>query len=98
MTFQLRTYRAKEGELDAFIEEWRASVLPLRRRFGFHVEGAWTIREDNAFVWILSHDGPEGFEARDAAYYASHERKALSPDPARHLAATNAQLMEPVAP
>ncbi len=96
MTAQLRMYQAKEGELDAFIEEWRAQIVPLRRKFGFRVEGAWCIRDKGAFVWIISYDGPEGFEARDAAYYASPERKAVSPSPARHLESTNTRLMEPV--
>lgn len=96
MVSQLRMYRAKEGELDAFIEEWRAKILPLRRKFGFKVEGAWTKRETGEFIWIISYEGPEGFEARDAAYYDSPERKAVSPSPARHLAEQNTRLMTSV--
>jgi hypothetical protein len=98
MASQLRMYRAKEGELDAFVREWRTGVLPLRRKFGFRVEGAWAIREKGEFMWVISYDGPEGFEARDAAYYASPERKAMSPDPARHLAQTDTRLMTSVLP
>lgn len=89
-------YKAKEGELDAFIEEWRKQIVPIRRRFGFRVEGAWCIRSTGEFIWIISYDGPEGFEARDAAYYASPERQAISPGPAKHLAHTDTRLMEPV--
>ncbi len=96
MVSQLRMYKAKEGELDAFIEEWRSQIVPLRRKFGFRVEGAWCIRSTSEFIWIISYDGPEGFEARDAAYYDSPERKAVSPGPARHLAHTDTRLMEPV--
>ncbi len=89
-------YKAKEGQLDAFIAEWKAGIVPLRQRFGFTVEGAWVLRDRNEFVWIISYDGPEGFEARDAAYYAAPERKALSPDPARHLAHIETRLMTAV--
>ena len=96
MVSQLRMYKAKDGELEAFIQEWRAQVLPLRRRFGFRVEGAWAIRERNEFVWVIAYDGPEGFEKRDAEYYASPERKALTPDPARHLAHIDTRLMTSV--
>jgi hypothetical protein len=96
MVSQLRLYQVKDGEMDSFIEEWRTTVVPLRRKFGFKVEGAWTSPKDNAFIWIITYDGPEGFEARDAAYYASPERKAISPDPARHLNRIDARLMTSV--
>ncbi len=96
MVAQLRMYKAKEGELDAFIEEWRDKIIPLRRKFGFQVQGAWAIRATGEFIWIISYDGPEGFEARDAAYYDSPERKAVAPSPARHLASTDTRLMTPV--
>ena len=97
MTSQLRMYRAKEGELEAFIDEWRTKILPLRRKFGFRVDGAWSIPATGEFIWIITYEGPEGFEARDTAYYASAARKAVSPDPARHLAHTDTRLMTPVA-
>ncbi len=96
MVSQLRMYTAKAGELDAFIGEWKANVVPLRRKFGFRIEGAWALREKNEFVWIISYDGPEGFAARDAAYYASPERKALTPDPGRHLEHVDTRLMTSV--
>ena len=96
MVSQLRMYQVKDGELDAFIAEWRNAVVPLRRKFGFIVEGAWAIPEKSQFIWIISSDGPEDFEVRDAAYYASPERRALSPDPARHLLHTDTRLMKSV--
>lgn len=81
MQWQLRMYRAKDGALDAFVAEWREHVLPLRRAKGFEVVGPW-ISEDGRFVWIL---GAEDLDAQDAAYYASPERLAVAPDPARHI-------------
>jgi hypothetical protein len=82
MQWQLRMYRAKDGALDAFVDEWREHLLPLRLARGFEVLGPW-VTEDAQFVWILGHDD---LEAADAAYYASAERAAVDPDPARHLA------------
>lgn len=96
MTSQLRMYKIKDGELDAFIEEWRAKIVPVRKAFGFKVEGAWCNREENEFIWIISYDGPEGFEAREAAYFASPERNAVSPNPARHHTRADTRLMTPV--
>ncbi len=93
MEFQLRRYTIHEGALAEFVEEWSERVRPLREGFGFTVVGAWTAAEENQFVWILAYDGREGFERRDAAYYQSPERAALTPDPARHIAEMETLMM-----
>jgi NIPSNAP len=81
MQCQLRMYRVKPGELDDFVDEWRSHVLPLRLAVGFRVLGPWVVADDR-FVWLVGHDE---LDRADAAYYASPERAALDPDPARHL-------------
>ncbi len=96
MVAQLRMYKVKEGEMDSFIEEWRTMIVPVRKKFGFKVEGAWCNRETSEFFWIISYDGPERFEAREAAYFDAPERKAVSPNPARHHTHTETRLMTPV--
>lgn len=84
MATQLRDYRIRAGELDRFVEEWRTGVAPLRRARGFEIPSAWTIPEEDRFVWLLVHPGGwDAFAEADAAYYASPERTALDPDPAR---------------
>lgn len=81
---QLRDYRIRAGELDRFVDEWRSQLAPLRQSLGFEIPGAWTIPDEQRFVWLLSHpDGWDAFEAADAAYFASPQRKAFDPDPAR---------------
>jgi hypothetical protein len=94
MRYQLRLYRIREGELDAWLAEWREHVLPLRRAQGFEVLGPWVVRDEDRFVWILGH---EDFDVANEAYYASPERLALHPDPARHIAEAQTWLMDPVA-
>ena len=96
MTTQLREYTVKPGEMAEWIEEWRTRIVPLRVNAGFKVLGAWTVDGTDQFVWIISYDGPKGWQEAESDYYASPERKALQPDPARHLAQTSARLMEPV--
>lgn len=87
MATQLRDYRIRAGELARFVEEWRIGVAPLRRARGFEIAGAWTIPGEDRFVWLLSHPGGwDAFAEADAAYYASPERTALDPDPARLIA------------
>jgi hypothetical protein len=93
---QLRIYRIKEGRMGEWLSGWTQGVLPLRRKFGFRIEGAWVAAREATFVWILSYDGPEGFEARDAAYYASAERRALRPDPAPLIEKSEQHMIEDV--
>jgi hypothetical protein len=84
MATQLRDYRIRSGELDRFVEEWRAHLVPLRRASGFEIRGAWTVSEESRFIWLMRHpNGWEAFAEADAAYFASPGRAALDPDPAR---------------
>ncbi len=95
MKNQLRIYTIKPGEMIAWIEEWNSHLVPLRKRFGFEVVGPWTIDGEDRFVWILGYKGPKSWAEAEAAYYGSPERKAMSPDPARHIAAQEHHLMSP---
>jgi hypothetical protein len=81
---QLREYRITAGQLDRFVEEWTAQLAPLRRAIGFTTPDAWTVPDEDRFIWLLAHPGDwDAFEAADRRYFASPERKAFSPDPAR---------------
>ena len=46
---------------------------------------------DERFVWLIGHDD---LEQANAEYYASAERAALDPDPARHLAEVQTWLLD----
>ncbi len=93
MRYQLRDYRVLPGRMDDFVALWRDKVLPLREQQGFTVVGAWSNPATNRFVWVVGHDGD--FEAADAAYYASPQRRAMSPDPAELLDHTSAEFVTP---
>lgn len=94
---QLRDYRIRAGRLDQFVAEWRAGIVPLRQRLGFSIEGAWTVPDESRILWILSYPGDEAaFATADAAYYASPERKALDPNPARLIEAQAHAFLRPV--
>jgi len=92
--YQLRTYRVKPGEMDDWVAEWRQHVVPLRRAKGFEVFGGWRGERDDTFVWIVGYEG--SFAEADAAYYASPERAAISPDPARHLGNVETRMLRRV--
>jgi hypothetical protein len=87
-------YTIRPGAMHDWLAEWRAQVLPLRRTFGFEVLGPWVSDDEDLFVWILGYDGQEGWDAADAAYYESQERKSMIPDPARHLAKTEQWMLQ----
>lgn len=93
MRYQLRDYRISAGEMSQFVEEWRTSVVPIRRKFGFDVVGAWSNAETNRFVWIVSHESD--FEGADRTYYASRERTELSPNPARFIEEARTEFVSP---
>jgi hypothetical protein len=86
MTTQLRIYTINQGQLRQFAREWREKIQPLREQVGFTIGDAWLVEETNQFFWLLSYDGPEDWESKDAAYYASPARKAMDPNPARLIA------------
>jgi NIPSNAP protein len=96
MTWQIREYTVKSGQMGEWIEEWKSRIVPLRRRHGFEILGAWTVKGTDQFVWIISYDGSKSWEDANANYYQSPERKAIDPDPARHLAHTETRLMSSV--
>jgi NIPSNAP protein len=93
---QLREYAVKPGEMDAWVAEWRAKIAPLRERHGFEIIGAWTVEGTDQFVWIIRYRGPKSWPEADRDYYESPERKAIDPDPARHLAATSTRFIRDV--
>lgn len=95
-TTQLRDYTIKPGELAHFAELWATKVRPLRKARGFVVEGAWKIPTEDRFVWIVSHDGPEGWEAANRAYYESPERTTMDPDPATLILSQRITFIDPV--
>ena len=88
MVRQLRIYTINKGRLNDFVEGWKKFVYPLHLKHGYTIPLAEVIEERNEFVWIVAYDGPEDWETKQKAYYGSPERKAVDPDPARHIAKT----------
>lgn len=93
-TVQLRTYTVQAGKLDEWVTRWRELVVPLRLEFGFEIHGAWVDRERSQHTWVIAYEGPETFEERNAAYWASPQRGAMGLDPAQYLVGEEMRAVE----
>lgn len=93
---QLRLYTIDKGRLDDFAAAWRAGVYPLRLKMGYRIPFAAKIPATNQFIWLVTYEGPEAWEKKEAAYYGSPERKLLSPDPAQWIARPEQLSVQPI--
>jgi len=93
MEYQLRIYQVREGQMDTFLGIF-PEVIEARRAAGFVVVGAWSIPEANQFVWIVGCQ--DGIEAASERYYASEQRKAIEPEPAKLLETVDTRTMAAV--
>jgi hypothetical protein len=96
MEIQLRDYRIRHGQMDAWIAGWKSHVVPLREEAGFQLIGAWLDAQDDRFVWLLGYSGAEGFQAADDRYYASRKRRDLRPDPSELIEGATQTMVVPV--
>ncbi|MEV7340078.1 NIPSNAP family containing protein [Streptomyces sp. NPDC093544] len=75
---QLRRYEIVPGELDAFVDWWRATMPALRTKAGFTIEFAYVDKDAGEFVWAVSVPGTvEDFARVDAAYRTSEDRRSV---------------------
>jgi hypothetical protein len=99
VTTELRDYLISVGHLDDFVAAWRRGVVPLRERHGYRINGAWLLREERRFVWLLSLDVERSeWDTRNGAYYADPARAALDPDPAQWIEQAENRFVELVVP
>jgi hypothetical protein len=96
--YELRMYTVHPGRMNDWLEEWSASVYPLRLEFGFEIVGAWVIDDTETFVWIVGWRGDGSIEEADRRYYEWPQRAEVHPNPARHLANTEHFAMRPTLP
>jgi hypothetical protein len=79
--------------MEAFLGIFPA-VVEARRAVGFDVVGAWTIPEENQFIWIVAAE--DGIETTSERYYASEQRRAIEPEPAKLLETIDTRTMAAV--
>lgn len=94
MISELRVYTVRDGAMREFAELFTTQVVPLRRRFGFVVEGVWADEDLNTFAWVVGHEAPDGWDAALAPYTAA--RVEIQPDPVSFLTSVSTTLLRPL--
>lgn len=91
---QLRTYTIRPGLLNEWATKWRDLIVPLRLELGFEIGGAWLDHERSQFVWLISYDGNDSFEAANKRYWESPQREAMGLDPFDYLTDRDVRVVE----
>ena len=82
---QLRIYTVEPTTADEWVKLFFAHLVPLREQYGFSVDWSVLSEDNTRFVWMTSHDCPDGWEAAESTYYASPERSSLPFDPSDYI-------------
>lgn len=72
--FELRTYTANDGKLDALQARFRNHTVKLFEKHGIKNVGYWTPRDaplsQNTLIYVVAHESPEAAKASWAAFRA----------------------------
>ena len=96
MPLQMHIYTINRGALLDFAQVWKQVIKPLREKIGFGIPAAWTVAEAHQFTWLMQYNGPESWESLDQAFYRHPARRAMNPNPARHIARMENHFIDPV--
>ena len=76
--YELRTYRAMPGKLEAMIDRFRSHTVELFDRHGMKSVGYFVQQDrDDTLLYILEHPSREEAEKNWAAFMADPEWKAV---------------------
>ena len=96
MIAQLRIYTVNKGMMDAWLKLFNEQLAPIHAKYGLNIAGAWVNRPQNEFIWIRTFENEEDMKAKEAAYFASPERRALGDLPPSHHAKIEVRVVEDV--
>jgi hypothetical protein len=96
MVYQLRIYTINRGMMDSWIKLFNEHIRPLHDKLGIPVENSWVNADRTEFIWVRRFNSSEEIPAKEAAYFASPERKALADLPTSHIAKMEVRVIEAV--
>ena len=83
--------------MDSWVELFNEHIRPLHDKLGIPVENSWVNADRTEFIWVRRFDSAEEIAEKEAAYFASDERKALGDIPTSHIAKMEVRVVEGVA-
>lgn len=99
MTVEHRTYEIVPGMMDAWLELFHGSIVPLHEEFDLPVRGAWVDRETSTFLWVREFVGEGTQEEQEARYRASDRRAEVIGDrPKAFIVSMSVRRVETVVP
>jgi hypothetical protein len=86
MLFELRQYRTKPGQRDAWVRYIHAEVIPFQTAKGMKIIGTWVgEQEDDLFVWMRQFESEAERERLYKEVYESDEWKNRIGPPIREM-------------
>ena len=73
MLAQIRTYTINRGEMDNFLKEFQAVVMPMHEKVGIPIIASWVDRGQNEFIWVRRFEDQADRERKLAAFRDSPE-------------------------
>lgn len=98
--FELRTYVAVEGKLDALLARIRDHAVALFEKHGMTSVGYWVATDDEGkptetLIYLVAHESREAAEKSWAAFWADPEWIALRANGEQVTASATAVFLEP---
>ena len=92
---QLRIYTVDPATSEEWVGLFHSHIVPVREQYGFAVDASYLSEDGTRFIWVTSHDCPDGWEAAEAAYYDSPERGSLPFSPSDYISGHDISMVAP---